>query len=139
MDIKDAIELLTGDRPDKVEKNCGTTSFKKDGIWYFITINECEPEDIEDNKQYNNNEEIMYEIFNETDGIYATNESFYSIKDAKKFINKLRKMHKNLQGYYLTSNQERIDPDDVVSPIVTTFGDTLGIIFLFVLVGAVIL
>jgi len=28
-----------------------------------------------------------------------------------------------------------IDPDDVVSPIVTTFGDTLGIIFLFFFIG----
>lgn len=36
------------------------------------------------------------------------------------------------------SFQRGIDPDDVVSPVVTTFGDTLGIIFLFVLIGAVI-
>jgi len=37
------------------------------------------------------------------------------------------------------SFRKGIDPDDVVSPVVTTFGDTLGIIFLFVFVGAVIL
>jgi len=28
-----------------------------------------------------------------------------------------------------------IDPDDVVSPVVTTFGDTLGIILLFLFIG----
>jgi len=30
-----------------------------------------------------------------------------------------------------------LDPDDVVAPVVTTVGDTLGIIFLFLLIGVV--
>jgi mgtE-like transporter len=30
-----------------------------------------------------------------------------------------------------------LDPDDMVAPVVTTFGDTLGIIFLFLLIGVV--
>lgn len=30
-----------------------------------------------------------------------------------------------------------LDPDDIVAPVVTTVGDTLGIIFLFLLIGVV--
>jgi mgtE-like transporter len=30
-----------------------------------------------------------------------------------------------------------LDPDDIVAPVVTTFGDTLGIILLFLLIGMV--
>jgi len=30
-----------------------------------------------------------------------------------------------------------LDPDDMVSPVVTTVGDTLGIVFLFLLIGVV--
>ena len=30
-----------------------------------------------------------------------------------------------------------LDPDDMVSPVVTTVGDTMGIIFLFILIGVV--
>jgi mgtE-like transporter len=30
-----------------------------------------------------------------------------------------------------------LDPDDMVAPVVTTFGDTLGIIILFLIIGAV--
>ena len=33
------------------------------------------------------------------------------------------------------SYKQGIDPDDVVSPVVTTLGDTLGIIFLFFFIG----
>lgn len=33
------------------------------------------------------------------------------------------------------SFKKGIDPDDVVAPIVTTFGDTLGIVLLFVFIG----
>jgi mgtE-like transporter len=29
-----------------------------------------------------------------------------------------------------------LDPDDMVAPVVTTFGDTLGIILLFIIIGA---
>ena len=41
-EIKDAIEVLTGNMPEKVEENCGTTWFKVDDTWYYISINECE-------------------------------------------------------------------------------------------------
>ena len=30
-----------------------------------------------------------------------------------------------------------LDPDDMVAPVVTTVGDTLGIVFLFLLIGVV--
>lgn len=33
------------------------------------------------------------------------------------------------------SFKKGIDPDDVVAPVVTTFGDTLGIILLFIFIG----
>jgi mgtE-like transporter len=35
------------------------------------------------------------------------------------------------------SFKQGLDPDDMVAPVVTTFGDTLGIILLFVMIGAV--
>ena len=35
------------------------------------------------------------------------------------------------------SFKKGIDPDNMVAPIVTTFGDTMGIVFLFVLIGVV--
>ena len=35
------------------------------------------------------------------------------------------------------SFQKGLDPDDTVAPIVTTIGDTFGIIFLFVLIGVI--
>jgi len=35
------------------------------------------------------------------------------------------------------SFKKGLDPDDMVAPVVTTVGDTLGIILLFVLIGAV--
>jgi mgtE-like transporter len=36
------------------------------------------------------------------------------------------------------SFKKGIDPDDIVAPVVTTLGDTFGIIFLFVFIGVVI-
>jgi mgtE-like transporter len=30
-----------------------------------------------------------------------------------------------------------LDPDDMVAPVVTTLGDTLGIIFLFLFIGVI--
>jgi mgtE-like transporter len=36
------------------------------------------------------------------------------------------------------SFKKGIDPDDIVAPVVTTLGDTIGIIFLFVFIGVVI-
>ena len=35
------------------------------------------------------------------------------------------------------SFKKGLDPDDVVAPVVTTVGDTLGIVFLFILIGVV--
>ena len=35
------------------------------------------------------------------------------------------------------SFKKGLDPDDMVAPVVTTVGDTMGIIFLFVLIGVV--
>ena len=35
------------------------------------------------------------------------------------------------------SFRKGLDPDDVVAPVVTTVGDTLGIVFLFLLIGVV--
>ena len=35
------------------------------------------------------------------------------------------------------SFKKGLDPDDTVAPVVTTVGDTLGIVFLFLLIGVV--
>lgn len=35
------------------------------------------------------------------------------------------------------SHKRGLDPDDMVAPVVTTIGDTLGIVLLFVMIGAV--
>jgi len=35
------------------------------------------------------------------------------------------------------SFKKGLDPDDMVAPVVTTVGDTLGIVFLFILIGVV--
>ena len=35
------------------------------------------------------------------------------------------------------SFKKGLDPDDMVAPVVTTVGDTLGIVFLFLLIGVV--
>ena len=40
-EVKSAIEILTGNYPEEVEENCGTTWFKTDGKWYYIMIEEC--------------------------------------------------------------------------------------------------
>ena len=36
------------------------------------------------------------------------------------------------------SFKKGLDPDDTVAPVVTTVGDTLGILFLFILIGVVV-
>ena len=36
------------------------------------------------------------------------------------------------------SFKKGLDPDDFVAPVVTTVGDTLGIVFLFILIGVVV-
>ena len=57
-----------------------------------------------------------------------------------------KKMHENLVCIIslvsvLTafwSFKKGLDPDDTVAPVVTTVGDTLGILFLFILIGVVV-
>lgn len=53
---------------------------------------------------------MKYLIFNATDQVIATNETFTSVKKAKEKIEQLRKQ---FNGYYLTNNWERISPDDI--------------------------
>ena len=53
-----------------------------------------------------------YIIFNETDGIPAAPTSFPSREDAEKFVKDFPSRFKP-QGFYLTSNYERINPQDV--------------------------
>jgi len=58
-----------------------------------------------------------YSVYNATDGIYACPFTFESRKEAEGFIRSFRERFK-VQGYYLTSNGNRISPDDVVLEIV---------------------
>ena len=53
---------------------------------------------------------MKYLIFNATDQVIATNETFTSVKKAKEKIEQLRKQ---FNGYYLTNKWERISPDDI--------------------------
>ena len=50
-ELKNAIEILTGSRPEEIEENCGTTWFKADGIWYFISIDKCEEQNLQEEKE----------------------------------------------------------------------------------------
>jgi hypothetical protein len=52
-------------------------------------------------------------VFNKTDGVFASPQPFDSDKEARKFIREFRDRFK-LQGYYLTSSGERIDPEAVI-------------------------
>ena len=61
---------------------------------------------------------MKYIVYNKTDGIMASQESFNSPEEAEKFIKSFRERFK-FQGYYFTSNMERIDPKDVELEIVT--------------------
>lgn len=53
---------------------------------------------------------MKYLIFNATDQVIATNETFTSVKKAKEKIEQLRRQ---FNGYYLTNNWERISPEDI--------------------------
>lgn len=44
MEIKEAIEIVTGYKPEEVEENCGTIWFKADNTWYWIAVEECSPD-----------------------------------------------------------------------------------------------
>jgi len=40
--LKDAIELITGERPERAEQNAGSTWFMlENGIWYYMMVDEC--------------------------------------------------------------------------------------------------
>jgi len=53
-----------------------------------------------------------YVVLNQTDGVMASPEVFPSKKEAKDFVEDFRKRFEK-QGYYLTSNQKRIDPSNI--------------------------
>lgn len=53
---------------------------------------------------------MKYIIFNATDQVLATNETFTSVKKAKE---KIKQLQKQFNGYYLTNNWEKINPDDI--------------------------
>jgi len=58
-----------------------------------------------------------WRIFNATDGIPAIEKTFSSPEAAEKAIRKFRERFE-VQGYYLTSAGERIDPADIKLDIV---------------------
>ena len=39
--LKKAIQILWGEKPDKIIMNCGSLWFEKDGKTYFLMIEEC--------------------------------------------------------------------------------------------------
>ena len=53
-----------------------------------------------------------WNVFNYTDGIPAHHEFFKTKEEAEEFIKQFRKRFE-FQGYYLTSDRERISPNDV--------------------------
>ena len=54
----------------------------------------------------------MYTVFNQTDGIYATPDTFRTRRNAEKFIRSFRRRF-IAQGFYLTFRRERIAIDEV--------------------------
>ena len=54
-----------------------------------------------------------YTVFNYTDGIPAFHEGFSTRKEAEAWIAGFRKNMNDVQGYYLTSDRERIPLNDV--------------------------
>jgi hypothetical protein len=52
---------------------------------------------------------MSFLVFNKTDGIYASPNEFTK-EEAEQFIKNFPKRFE-FQGYYLTSNQERINPN----------------------------
>lgn len=53
-----------------------------------------------------------YVIFNETDGVYASNIEFNNRDAAMRHAEKLRDSFR-VQGYYRTSNWEKISPEEI--------------------------
>ena len=54
-----------------------------------------------------------YTVFNYTDGIPAFHEGFSTRKEAEAWIARFRKNMNDAQGYYLTSDRERIPLSEV--------------------------
>jgi hypothetical protein len=63
-----------------------------------------------------NTAQDKWKVINETDGIIASPKAMTK-KEAETFIKKFADRFK-LQGYYLTSNNERINPDKIKFSIV---------------------
>jgi|ETNmetMinimDraft_26_1059896.scaffolds.fasta_scaffold56092_4 hypothetical protein len=42
--LKKAIQILWGEKPDKIHRNAGSLWFDKDGRSYFLMIEECYPD-----------------------------------------------------------------------------------------------
>ena len=59
----------------------------------------------------------MYQLFNETDGVFATPATFKTRKQAEACADKFRDRF-GVQGYYLTAAGERIAPSEVVLRVV---------------------
>ena len=58
-----------------------------------------------------------YIVFNHTDGITASANTFSTIRDAKAFIKTFRERFIT-QGYYKTSRWEKISPDEISLEII---------------------
>ena len=54
-----------------------------------------------------------YIVQNDTDGIPASEFPFDTKEEATDFIERFRKRFKQMQGNYLTSRQERINPAEI--------------------------
>lgn len=61
---------------------------------------------------------MCYEVWNDTDQIPASDQRFKTKKEAEKFCEQFRDRIERIQGYYLTSSQERIPLKDVKLVIV---------------------
>ena len=54
-----------------------------------------------------------YLIWNGTDGITATQDTYTSKKKAQQVIDDKRQQYKDIQGYYRDNRWNKIDPDDI--------------------------
>ena len=59
----------------------------------------------------------MYQLFNETDGVFASPETFKTTKQAEAYADKFRDRF-GAQGYYLTAAGTRIAPSEIVLRVV---------------------
>jgi hypothetical protein len=62
-------------------------------------------------------ENPAYQLFNETDGVFASPDTFKTIAQAEAYAGKFRKRFTS-QGYYLTAGGERIAPSDILLRVV---------------------